>query len=53
MRSKRITKEGVIVIKAQQYRTLEKNRIDAMERLKEMIRSAMVVRKVRRPPRPS
>lgn len=53
MRSKRITKEGVIVIKAQQYRTLEKNRIDALERLKDMIQGAVVVRKARRPTRPS
>jgi ribosome-associated protein len=53
MRNKRITKEGVIVIKAQQYRTLEKNRIDALERLRDMIRGAIVVRKVRRPTRPS
>jgi ribosome-associated protein len=53
MRSKRITKEGEIVIKAQQYRTLEKNRIDALERLRDMIRRAVVVRKVRRPTRPS
>jgi ribosome-associated protein len=53
MPNKRITKAGVIVIKAQQYRTLEKNRIDALERLRDMIRRAMVVRKVRRPTRPS
>jgi ribosome-associated protein len=53
MRSKRITAKGVIVIKAQQYRTLEKNRIDALERLRDMIRRAVVVRKVRRPTRPS
>jgi ribosome-associated protein len=53
MRSKRITKEGVIVIKAQQYRTLGKNRIDALERLRDMIRRAVVVRKVRRQTRPS
>ena len=53
MRSQRITKEGVIVIKAQQYRTLEKNKIDALQRLRDMIRSAAVVRKVRRPTSPS
>ncbi len=53
MRSQHITKEGVIVIKARQYRTLEKNRIDALERLRDMIRRAAVVRKVRRPTRPS
>lgn len=34
---KRINKDGVIVIKAQQFRTQEKNRIDAIERLKSMI----------------
>lgn len=53
MRGQRITKEGVIVIKAQQYRTLEKNRIDALERLRDMIRRVVVVRKVRRPTCPS
>jgi ribosome-associated protein len=53
MRSKRITKKGAIVIKAQQYRTLEKNRADALERLRDMIRRAVVVRKGRRPTRPS
>lgn len=53
MRSQHITKEGVIVIKARRYRTLEKNRIDALERLRDMIRRAAVVRKVRRPTRPS
>lgn len=33
----RITKEGVLIIKAQQYRTQERNKIDAMERLKQFI----------------
>jgi ribosome-associated protein len=39
---KRLTKEGVIVIAAQQYREQERNRADARERLFEMIREAAV-----------
>ncbi|MGL6260161.1 alternative ribosome rescue aminoacyl-tRNA hydrolase ArfB [Vibrio sp. WXL103] len=49
----RITKEGVIVIKAQQYRTQEQNREDALNRLKELILAAMVVQKKRRPTKPT
>ncbi len=49
----RITKEGVIVIKAQSYRTQEKNREDARNRLKELIISAMVVVKKRRATKPT
>jgi len=52
-RDKRITKEGVIVIKAQQFRTQEKNRDNALERLKEIIKAVTVVQKVRRPTKPS
>ena len=44
----RITRDGVIIIKAQQYRTQEKNREDALQRLKELIQSAVVQQKVRR-----
>ncbi|WP_431689491.1 alternative ribosome rescue aminoacyl-tRNA hydrolase ArfB [Hahella sp. NBU794] len=43
----RITKDGVIVIKAQQYRTQEQNREDALVRLKEVIVGAMATRKKR------
>ncbi len=50
---KRITKEGVIVIKAQNFRTQEKNRDDALERLREIIISVTVVQKVRRATKPS
>jgi len=39
---KRLTKEGVIVIAAQQYREQERNRADARERLFEMIREAAI-----------
>lgn len=49
----RITKEGVIVIKAQSHRTQEQNREEALNRLKEMIQSAIVVPKKRRPSIPS
>jgi len=52
-RDQRISKEGVIVIKAQQYRTQEKNREDALQRLREIIRGAVAVRKARRPTRPT
>lgn len=38
-RDQRITKDGVIVIKAQNFRTQEKNRDDALQRLRELIRS--------------
>jgi ribosome-associated protein len=44
----RITRDGVVIIKAQKYRTQEKNREDALQRLKELILSAVVVQKVRR-----
>lgn len=49
----RITKEGVIVIKAQNFRTQEQNKEDALERLKELIQSAAVVFKKRRPTKPT
>ncbi|MCP4981844.1 MAG: aminoacyl-tRNA hydrolase [Gammaproteobacteria bacterium] len=53
LRDRRISKEGVIVIKAQQYRTQEKNRQAALDRLQELIRTATVVQKARRATRPS
>ncbi|NOQ82200.1 MAG: aminoacyl-tRNA hydrolase [Methylophaga sp.] len=49
LKDRRINKEGIIVIKAQQHRTQEKNRADALERLQELIKSVTVVQKVRRP----
>lgn len=48
-KDQRITKEGVVVIKAQRFRTLEKNRQDALDRLQELIQNANKVQKVRRP----
>ena len=44
----RITRDGVIVIKAQRYRTLEKNRADALERLKQLVLVAAASRKSRK-----
>jgi len=53
LRDSRITRDGVIIIKAQQYRTQEQNRNDALERLRELILSAVKVEKARRPTRPT
>ncbi|MDX1491008.1 MAG: alternative ribosome rescue aminoacyl-tRNA hydrolase ArfB [Pseudohongiellaceae bacterium] len=49
----RITKNGVIVIKAQQHRTQEQNREAALIRLANLIRSAAHVAKNRKPTRPT
>ena len=43
----RITKEGVLIIKAQQYRTQERNRAAALLRLQELVRGVAIVRKKR------
>ena len=53
LRDQRINKDGIIVIKAQQFRTQEKNRDEALRRLAELIRSAVVVKKKRKPTRPT
>lgn len=45
----RLTKDGEIVIKAQQFRSLEKNRADALERLGELIKGAVKQERKRRP----
>jgi len=50
---RRISKDGVIVIKARQYRTQDKNRTDALGRLQELIRSVAATRKARLPTRPT
>ena len=49
----RISKNGVIIIKAQEYRSLEKNRAEALRRLQELVDTASHVQKARRPTRPS
>ena len=53
LRDRRISKEGVIVIKAQKFRVQEKNRDDALERLQELIKAATVQHKARRPTKPT
>ncbi len=49
----RISKEGVIIIKAQSFRTQEMNKEDALKRLKEFILSVMLVQKKRRATKPT
>jgi ribosome-associated protein len=53
LKDKRITKEGILVIKAQQFRTQEKNREDALTRLIALIKTATVVQKARRVTKPT
>ena len=53
LKDKRISKDGVIIIKAQRYRTQEKNRDEALRRLRELIGSVDIVRKKRVPTKPS
>ena len=53
LRDHRISKDGVVVIKAGKYRTREKNRADALRRLQELVRSVTVMRKIRRPTAPT
>ncbi len=52
-RDQRITDEGIVVIKAQSHRSLEKNRGEAMARLEQLISAAAHVPRVRRPTRPT
>src|SRR5215470_2698935 len=49
----RITREGVVVIKSQQSRSLEKNREEAIARLHALVEAASFVPKARRPNRPT
>jgi ribosome-associated protein len=49
----RITRDGVVVIKAQAHRSQEQNREDAMRRLQEMVEAVATPQRVRRPTRPT
>ena len=49
----RISKEGVVIIKAQEFRSLEKNRGEALRRLQALVDSVAVLPKTRRPTRPT
>lgn len=53
LNDRRITQEGVIVIKAQEHRSQEQNREEALERLKELIKSAVVLKKKRKSTKPT
>ena len=53
LRDQRITADGVLIIKAQRFRTQEKNREDALSRLVEIIRGVLREPKPRRPTKPS
>lgn len=53
LRDKRITQEGVLVIKAQSHRTQDMNRLDAFARLHALVASVAEEPRVRRPTRPS
>lgn len=53
LKDSRISKEGVLVIKAQQFRTQEKNREDALARLKELVLQATTFQKARKPTKPT
>lgn len=53
LRDRRISSEGVLVIKAQRFRTQEKNRTDALERLRALVQSIASVPQTRKPTRPS
>ena len=53
LRDQRITSEGVVVIKAQQYRSQELNRGDALLRLQELVDSVAKAPRVRRPTKPT
>lgn len=49
----RISKDGVVVIKAQEFRSLEKNRAEALRRLERLVASAAEIEKARRPTKPT
>ena len=50
---KRISKDGIVVIKAQRFRSQEKNREDALDRLRELLQAAGATRKRRKPTKPT
>ena len=53
LRDQRITAEGVVVIKAQQFRSLERNSFAALERLRELIAQAAFIPRQRRATKPT
>jgi ribosome-associated protein len=53
LRDRRISSEGVLVLKAQRFRSQEKNRADALARLQELVAGITITPKKRQPTRPS
>jgi len=53
LKDRRITREGILILKAQRYRTQKKNRADALERLMALIESAGFSPKQRKPTKPT
>lgn len=53
LNDQRITKEGVVIIKAQAHRSQEKNKQEALQRLQEMVESIAVLPLVRRATKPT
>jgi ribosome-associated protein len=52
-RDQRISMDGVVVIKAQRYRSQDKNRADALARLQDLVANAAAVQPARKPTRPT
>ena len=50
---KKITEQGILIIQARRFRTQERNRQDAIDRLKKLIRNASEPPKIRRKTKPS
>ena len=53
LNDRRINQEGVVVIKAQEHRSQEQNREEALKRLKELIKTAIVLPQIRKPTKPT
>lgn len=53
LKDSRISREGIVVIKAQQFRTQEKNRRDALDRLQQLIQSSAITQKSRYETKPT
>ncbi len=53
LKDRRITGDGIVILKAQKHRTQEKNRNDAINRLTELIRKSLTVPKKRKSSKPN
>ncbi|KAF3883893.1 MULTISPECIES: alternative ribosome rescue aminoacyl-tRNA hydrolase ArfB [Nostocales] len=53
LKDRRITQEGIVVIKSQEHRSQEQNREEALRRLQELIKSAVAVKIKRKPTKPT